>query len=321
MPRPGDHLLSGKRSDAISVAVVTAHVALVLTPAYLAVIWEPGPHFILLWMWLGLTMNGLLNLMHECAHYHVFKPRWGSNALSRWVLAPLMGVSFDGYRHLHWEHHRHLGEEGDPKYSYLENVRGWRLAALLLRCLLLVEALRKFRYQAGGARRAAGSAQGSKLWVGRVFLLQAVFFGSLWAVSSWFASREFRETLVLTLLAYATVYIYGLMSLTLFLATLRAIAEHQPGIEQSLPAGHASLRNLKCNPVSRLLLGCYGFAEHATHHREPGIPYYNLARATTELAAIDPALTPRQGYVSTILTLVNRPDPAHNGKDLASASG
>ena len=43
----------------------------------------PGPGWLTIayWMFFGLSANGLLNLMHECAHLHVFKERRGSDLL------------------------------------------------------------------------------------------------------------------------------------------------------------------------------------------------------------------------------------------------
>jgi fatty acid desaturase len=96
--------------------------------------------------------------------------------------------------------------------------------------------------------------------------------------------------------------VYGLASLTLFIATLRAIAEHQVGGDHHGTSGDAALRNLQCGPIERLIFGCYGFAEHATHQRNPAIPSYHLAEATRELAIGDATLIPELSY-GEILTL------------------
>jgi fatty acid desaturase len=70
---------------------------------------------------------------------------------------------------------------------------------------------------------------------------------------------------------------------------------------------------LKCGPIERLIFGCYGFAEHATHHRNPAIPSYHLAEATRELAVVDATLIPELSYVEILMVqalvevLPNRP--------------
>lgn len=93
---------------------MVAHISFVFAPAYLAALWGPGWHLVPLWLWLGLGMNGLLNLLHECAHYHVFTKRKGSDILGRWVLGPVAVADFDSYRKRHWDHHRKLGQDDDP---------------------------------------------------------------------------------------------------------------------------------------------------------------------------------------------------------------
>jgi fatty acid desaturase len=101
------------------------------------------------------------------------------------------------------------------------------------------------------------------------------------------------------------VYLYGLMSLTVFMASLRAVAEHQHyADDSSTQCGYAALRNFSCNPVSRYLMGAYGFGEHYTHHRVPSIPYYWLKIATQTLARDDASFLPRHGYFSVLATIV-----------------
>jgi fatty acid desaturase len=105
-------------------------------------------------------------------------------------------------------------------------------------------------------------------------------------------------------LVYVVVYLYGLASLTVFAATLRAIAEHQIGDDDARTQGAAALRNFSCGALTRLVLGAYGFSEHATHHQRPGIPYYRLKVETATLAKTDAAFAPTHGYWSTLRELM-----------------
>src|SRR5580693_3126894 len=93
-----------KRADTVSFVAVALHVAIVIAPIYVAAYLGPSFYWIALWIWFGALMNGLLNLMHECAHYHVFRARGGSDILGRWVLGPLAATNFDAYRARHWKH-------------------------------------------------------------------------------------------------------------------------------------------------------------------------------------------------------------------------
>ncbi len=287
-----------KRSDFVSTVVVITHIAFVLAPIYLAAAQGLGLILIPIWIWVGLTMQGLLNLIHECAHYHVFKRRWGADLLGRWVLAPLVVADFDNYRKIHWAHHRELGGDKDPKYSFKVEIRGWRLPLFLLQCLIGVEAWKKLKYQ--NRERANTDLAQSRFWMVRVMVIHGLFVASLFATAWWTGERDLRTAVLNAVVAYA-VYLYGVVSLTLFAATLRAIAEHQDGADHPEVCGHAALRNLKCGPIGRLIFGCYGFAEHATHHRYPAIPGYCLGEATAELASRFPGLEPHFSYNQILL--------------------
>jgi fatty acid desaturase len=296
-----------KRSDLVSGAVITLHLAFIFAPVYLSSWLGFGPLWLLFWFWFGVSNNALLNLMHETAHLHVFHSRAAASWLGHWLLGPLMFVDFDRYRELHWAHHRNLGRDGDPKYSYTIDIRGRRSLAFLLRSLTLGEALRKVRYVHLGSEgsQAKAPVRASRAWLARTALVQAVFGGSLVLVS--------REPLLFALLdaalAYGFIYIYGTLSLTIMMANLRAIAEHQIGDEQAEISGRAALRNLRSNALTRLIFGAYGFAEHASHHHNPAIPYYLLPSEIERAASAAPGLRPGQGYFSALRHAVATPSP------------
>ena len=286
-----------RRSDAVSLAVVVAHLGFALTPVYLAAIAGPRPVLVLLWLWLGLSMHALLNLLHESAHALVFRSRPANELLGRWLLGPLVFADFDGYRDRHWAHHRHFGAEGDTKDTYLISIRGWRLPWLVLRCLALREAGRRWLVLTRQGAPPPGA-------LGRTLLVQAVLSSSLLAVAL-AVHPDAPAALAAALVAYLGVYVYGIGSLTTLTASLRTIAEHQQGLDGAPTEGRAALRNFTCGPLERLVLGAYGFAEHATHHREPAVPAYHLPALTERLGAADPGLLPRRGYVATLALLVS----------------
>ena len=263
-----------------------------------------GWHLLLLWLWFGLTMNGLLNLMHEAAHYSVFRPRWASDVLGDWVMAPMVLADFVAYRNRHWDHHRHLGTDRDTKYTYLVDVRGWRLPGLLVRCLLLVEAVRKFFHQLPSESTESSRP---KTWILRGALVQLLLVSSLFG-TAWLAHPgDPGSAFVAFAFAYFFTYHYGLAGLTVFMAALRAIAEHQVDEQAPVVEGRAALRNFRDNPLSRLLLGAYGFSEHATHHLNPQVPSYRLTLATKELVGqgrTDLSFGP--GYTPTLVRLWRR---------------
>jgi fatty acid desaturase len=141
----------------------------------------------------------------------------------------------------------------------------------------------------------------------RVVVFHGIFVASLFATAWRFGVQDLRTAALNTVVAYG-VDLYSVVSLTLFAATLRAIAEHQDGADHPELSGHAALRNLKCGPIQRLIFGCYGFAEHATHHRYPAIPSYYLGEATVELANETPGLKPRFSYGQVLMAQAHASD-------------
>jgi fatty acid desaturase len=284
--------------------VVGVHIAAVFGAVYAAALLGPRPLVVLAWLWFGLLVNGLVHLMHECAHLLTFRSRVASEWFGRWVLAPLVLADFDGYRARHWVHHKRLGESDDTKTAYRIDVRRTAVGKLLLRSLILVEAAERFAQQTRAADESGRKPGGMRKALARCALVQSLFLGSI-ALAAWVAHRDFVASAWSVAVAYGFVYFYGLACLTVLTATLRTIAEHQVGAG-GLISGRAALRNIATNPVSLLVFGAYGFADHATHHREPGLPYYQLPARTAEIAASEPALAPTQGYLATLAALIRR---------------
>ena len=286
-----------KRSDLRSALVVAAHVGFVLAPVYLAAATAPSLLWLLCWVWFGLSMQGLLNLMHETAHLHVFRARRANEFLGRWLLGSLMFADFDRYREVHWAHHRNVGKEGDPKYSYKIDIRGWRFVLFVVRSVVLIEAIRKLRYVHGAAKPGEKSGTG-RSWLMRAALVQSAFVSSLYLVSP--GNRI--DALLHVVLVYGFVYFYGILSLTVMAANLRAIAEHQLADTQLECSGLAALRNLTTTPLTWLVFGAYGFSDHATHHLNPAIPYYLLPAETQSLRAAQRA--PDSGYFGMLVGII-----------------
>jgi fatty acid desaturase len=293
---------TARRADALSALVVVSHIVFTYAPVYCAAALGPGPVWIGLWLWFGLCQNGLINLMHECAHKLTFRRSWANEWLGGVVLAPLVLTDFSEYRERHWEHHRELGTARDPKLVYRTDIRGMKFARLALRCATGLEALKRLTErppqeanESAGPKRAALSL--------RLVFTQGVFSGSLLLVA-WATQGAFGAALYSAFAAYVLVYGYGTASVTVFAAAVRAIGEHQLGDEPGLTEHSAALRNLRCNAFTRLVLGAYGFGEHASHHRHPAVPYYRLPALSAELAQHDPAFVAQRGYIATIVSLV-----------------
>jgi fatty acid desaturase len=297
------HDPTSKRSDAWTAAIAAAHLAFTYAPVYLAAANRPGLSLVVFWAWFGAGQNGLINLMHECAHRLAFRSAAANEFLGQRVLAPLVITDFLEYRERHWEHHRKLGTAKDPKLVYRTDIRGFGLLRLAIRALAGVEAIRRLTER---PIESSGEAKAKVANAWRPLVpTQALFLASVFGVA--FLTHEgILAVLVAGTLAYGFVYAYGLASVTVFAAAIRAIAEHQVGGDCPATEGSAALRNLRCNPITRLVLGAYGFGEHATHHAHPNVPYYRLPALTFDLARSDAALVPGPGYLGTLARLASQ---------------
>lgn len=298
--------LERRRTDTLSAACVAIHCIVVFAPVYLAAYLGPGWWTPMCWAWFGILGHGLLLLLHECIHRLTFRRTWANEALAYCVLAPLFLTDFAALRARHWAHHRHLGGPADPKRTYRESVRGWRIAWLVLETLLLVGAARKARLQAGEQSEVTPTSRRNTI-VG-IAVVQGLFAASLLATARWSRGHDWRAILTATGVAYFGVYVYGVASWTVLLHTLRGVAEHQPLDPAEVRHGEAAVRNFEGGLAERWVWGPYGFVEHATHHRHPALPAYALARVTRSLATRDQTLRPAGSHFTVLWRLVRARD-------------
>jgi fatty acid desaturase len=194
--------------------------------------------------------------------------------------------------------------EGETKDAYLIDIHGKNLCLLFLRSLLMVEMFKKFSKQIPKGPTQKKPETGYN-WIKTAVLFQAVFFSTIF-FTAYQSHPSWSEAFLHASFIYAFVYAYGLISLTVFMANLRAIAEHQLNGGTTGQEGYAALRNFRCGPLERFFFGAYGFGEHYTHHKIAGIPYYHLREATQEMASEDESLKPITGYLGTLKKLARR---------------
>jgi fatty acid desaturase len=305
---PATEMPVRRRSDVRSALAAGAHFAVVFAPVYLTA-WS-GPVWLTVgcWLWFGVLSHGFHQLLHECAHLLTFREPRRNELLARWLLAPLYFADFDAFRRRHWRHHRELGQPGDPKYTYRIDIAGRRFVGLLVSMLTLSGAARKAFLQVGGRSEATGESIRRSLIAFAV--VQAVFAATVVAAARLGHPGDWNATLLAAAVAYGFVYAYGVMSLTVWVTTLRAITEHRRTGSDANVCGEAALRNFSPGALDRLIFGAYGFTDHATHHRHPAVPSYLLPELTRRLAPFDPSLVPvgtRMGVIKQLVRGVSVP--------------
>jgi fatty acid desaturase len=308
MTSPADtrrrRVVTGRRSDAISLAVVALHYGVVFAPIPLAAWVGPGWETVVCWLWFGLSAQGALLALHESVHKLLFVDARLNEGLSRWLLAPLFLADFEAFRQRHWAHHRELGLAEDPKYTYRIDVRGSNFTKLVVSSLLLVQGLRRVDYQSG--QQSASTGRSATQALSAIVLVQTGLVVVLVAIARAGHADSWTAALVSAGVAYGGVYLYGLASLGVLMHALRGIIEHRPSDRNEPRVHDAALRNFAEGPVQRWVFAPYGFDDHATHHRHPAVPYYALPDLTRTESRHDPTLRPVGSHL-TVLRRLKRP--------------
>jgi fatty acid desaturase len=212
----------------------------------------------------------LSHLVHDACHYNVSRSKQANDWISDVFFAAPTLISTESYRRQHLPHHAHLGDweqDTDRRASY--NIRGARFVYRTLWALLGIEAAATIlAYSKVGALTTDGSEQ---RWRRPVLVAgtQALILGyCVWLGSPF---------------AYFTLWVLPLFTLTMYLLTLRVIAEHQTEAyaQESVDAFARTIeepliRTLQPGLLGRYSLGSMNFFYHHEHHLLPGVPYTRL---------------------------------------------
>ena len=212
-------------------------------------------------------------------------------------------ADFRSFRDRHWIHHHKFGTSDDTKYIYLKKIKGLNLLKFFFECLILKEGIKKFLNQFKNKE----SKKISLIFFSKLALIQIIIFSLIFLSLYFFTNQSLFEIVFNSLLSYFFVYLYSLASLGVFFSSLRAIAEHQLNEVDEMNemiVGKAVLRNLKCNILTNLIFGSYGFSEHATHHENPRIPSYNLKKFRKIIQSQKKHMIPRVGYLETLKNFI-----------------
>jgi len=305
------HAVGARRPDVVTLAAVALHFGVFVAPVYLAAAWGFGWWTPLLWLWYGLLAHGVLLVLHEMCHKLLLRNVGLNEFLGRWLLGPFFVSDFEAFRRRHLAHHRELGEAGDPKYTYRMDISGWRFVAFVLGALTLASGIRRVFYQAG--EQSGATPESSRQALLGVVIVQGGFALSLLGAARITHPGSWLDAGVAALGAFVVVHLYGLASLGVLIHALRGIVDHRPCFEGEPREGDAALRNLRDGFAEHWIFGCYGFAEHATHHHYPGVPYYRLAEVTRQRVGTVAGLEPVGGHLFVLWRLIRPRSHAVSG--------
>lgn len=224
---------------------------------------------------------GLGILMHECAHYSLFKTHWLNKWLGRVLCGAPVMADLDGYRTYHLKHHNKAGTTDDPDYpnyrhypvtkssftrKVLRDFTGVTAFKTLYAVMLMNAGLLKYdmSYQTRSAEQKLSLLKIMVNLARNLFMplvIQLCIFGALylsghpWLYLLWWAS-------------YFTVY--------MFIIRIRNAAEHAavPDLLDKNPLLHA--RTTYAGWWERLTFAPNYVNYHMEHHLRPNIPCYHL---------------------------------------------
>ncbi|PBP59482.1 fatty acid desaturase family protein [Pseudomonas syringae] len=227
---------------------------------------------------IGTRQRALASLLHEAAHGTLFKSKLLNVTLGRVLCGWTVLQSFDSYRKSHvLTHHPHIGNpEHDPDYQYMvdSGVYDTMSRASFLWRFLLSPALGRLtpQYIYYLVRERLGKALQTPKERGEVLAIIAFHLGVLLAS---YAMGIITDVLLLWFLPFLIVYpLVGWYS---------ELAEHFPMMSAAFSSHSFFSRNRYAGGIEKLFIGMHGDNYHLTHHLLPGIPHWNLVKATAIL--------------------------------------
>ena len=225
---------------------------------------------------IGARQLGLAVVMHESAHYTLFKNRKFNDFVGNWLAGYPIYLSANMYRAHHLEHHAKTWTDGDPDLSLATTfpVSKASMARKVIRDLLGITGLKKLigtTYLVvkviGGERVDSGTLPmrmerrpAIRMVVGTV-LTNLILLGVLWAFGHpllyllWFGAWMTTNNLV---------------------ARIRSIAEHAVVPDSGDPMGQT--RTVRAGWLERLLIAPNCVQYHLEHHLVMTVPHYNLPK-------------------------------------------
>ena len=231
-------------------------------------------------------ISGFQLWVHEASHYQLFRSKILNDLYTTLFFAAPIGVSLDVYRHYHLSHHAFLGTDQDlDRFAYQTNLSSPRhLLKYLLRCLLLLEAVQIIRNKyLVSSTPSFSPSRYSKL------------ASLIYSIAFFLTVSSFSSPLL-----YIFLWLYPLLSFSVFFNTLRSVSEHAGTTCCSLtesPLVQRRLLNTKttlCNPFEKFFVYQVNFNYHVEHHLFPHVPAFYLPCLHTKLLTYYESVSPKR---------------------------
>lgn len=221
----------------------------------------------------GIVAYRVQFILHDASHKALFRSAQANETVG-WFFGSLVGVNFSRYRYTHMWHHRLTGSQNDPQYrDYLHGTVSRAKYFLFLVSPLFGSRVFPYLSREFGVGKKTEEAEVEDYnepkvhpaWYATALLLVGI---ELYIISG-FGRYPF----------IAIGFLAGLPTVSLFLARLRAVSEHQDFLHDR--AGFT--RSHRFNLFDFLFLYDANFNYHFEHHLYPGISSKHLKSISVQV--------------------------------------
>lgn len=254
------------RSDLLGMWTLFCQLGITVACFALAALWLNPLAFIIGTILLGGRQMGFFVLTHEAGHGTLFKSKWLNENVCACLTAPMDFFNGKAYMREHLEHHRSVGNDGDPDIGNYQDypISRERLRRKLKRDLTGQTGFRDL------SMRLRGFANLSEL---NNEERSALLRGLLWHLVLFLILTASGSPHLILMWVAALVFCYPAI------ARLRQASEHGAVTDLSHDDPRLNTRTTIVGPLERLLLSPHGVNYHIEHHLNPAIPIYRLHKA------------------------------------------
>jgi len=209
-------------------------------------------------------------LLHDAAHYNISRKKLTNDLISSLFLSFPLLVSTELYRQHHLMHHRHLHSENDPDVNdQVKKMSKTELVKMLIGNISGIYLIKSLR------------SSSSFSMIGRLIKTKCSFLIRENLLFVFFILTA--STFIIYFNIFSIVLIFWFLPMLTFFTFIyrfNAIAEHSKCNPDDELEGS---RNIDVSLIERLIISPFNKNYHLTHHLFPGIPFFNLKKATQEL--------------------------------------
>lgn len=229
--------------------------------------------FLLSFVASGWLQYVLVQAMHEACHQKFHLGGWPSFAAALFTTWPL-GLT-RAYRKIHFAHHRFAGDPSRdpdwPLYSTFPRSRWHFIGMILFYGTGLPAVIQKLRQRGSTNTRRGARGSAQRAVVGELAMVAALQLAFLvvYSAGAWALSLSVGPVSIVAwgLVLYVAFWFAPIVTVVKTLGFLRILAEHGD------PVRPIAFRSFDANALGRLILGPFGFAQHAEHHAYMAIPH------------------------------------------------